>query len=120
MKTEDLASYYEFTRINFEPLLDRIHYLTINLAINDATQGYNSLRIDQLHDKNIVVLTEAAYQRVAHHKKYFYKCWWNQDIDLLKASSILYSNKVWKAAGKSRQGSIFDKRQSSRLLHRKN
>jgi len=37
------------------------------------------------------------------------------ELDLLKQESIDW-NKLWKAAGKSRSGSIFIKRQSSRLL----
>jgi len=49
---------------------------------------------------------------------YYYRFWWDHDIDVLKASSI-DSNKVWKAAVKPRQGTIFEKRQSSRLLYRK-
>ena len=112
----DLASYYEFTRINLEPLLDIVHFLAYNLENYDST--YNCLKIDQLHDTIIAVFAEAAHLYVAHHRKIFYKFWWNQDMDLLKASSI-DSNKIWKAAGKPRYGPIFDKRQSSRLLYRK-
>ncbi len=73
--------------------------------------------IDQVHDDIIGVLNAAARLYVPHRRKNFYKFWWNQDMDLLKAASI-ESNQLWKAAGKPRHGPIFDKRQSSRLQYR--
>ena len=88
----DLASYYEFTRINLEPILDIVHFLANNLENYDST--CNCLKIDQLHDTIIAVFAEAAHLYVPHHRKNFYKFWWNQDMDLLKASSI-DSNKLW-------------------------
>ena len=51
-------------------------------------------------------------------EKNFFKFWWDQDMDLLKASSI-DTNKLWKAAGKPRHWPIFEKRLSARLLYRK-
>jgi len=51
-------------------------------------------------------------------KNFFYKFWRTVELDLLKQDSI-DSNKLWKAAGKTRSETIFTRRQSSRLLYRK-
>ena len=74
--------------------------------------------IDRVHDDIINVLNVGANNYVPHHRKNFYKFWWDQDMDILKAASI-ESNLAWKAAGKPRHGPIFDKRQASRLQYRK-
>jgi hypothetical protein len=52
------------------------------------------------------VLSVGASNYVPHHRKIFYKFWWDQDMDTLKAASI-ESNLIWKAAGKPRHGPIF-------------
>jgi exonuclease III len=112
----DLVSYYDFTRCKLESLLVNVNYLTYHLNANES--AYNNNFINQLHDDIVAVLNEGAYHYVPHHRKNFYKFWWDHDMDLLKATSI-ESNKAWKAAGKPRTGPIFEKRQSSRLLYRK-
>ena len=45
-------------------------------------------------------------------KNFFYKFWRTVELDLLKQDSI-DSNKLWKAAGKTRSETIFTRRQSS-------
>ena len=47
-----------------------------------------------------------------------YKFWWDEEMSSLEDDSI-DSNKLWKAAGKPRQGPIFDRRQLCRLRYRK-
>ena len=47
-----------------------------------------------------------------------YKFWWNEELKTLKEAAI-NSNKIWKAAGKPRQGPIFNKRQVCRVQYRK-
>jgi hypothetical protein len=73
--------------------------------------------IDSLYADIVYVLTSAANIYVPQHNKYFYKFWWEEELDLLKDESIK-SNKLWKAAEKPRHGPIFDKRQSCRLRYR--
>ena len=48
----------------------------------------------------------------------FFKYWWDEEMSLLKEASV-ESDRVWKAAGKPRNGPIFAKRQSCRLSYRK-
>jgi len=50
--------------------------------------------------------------------KGFFKFWWDDNLNLLKQSSVK-SDRAWEAAGKARQGPIFSERQSSRKLYRK-
>jgi len=47
----------------------------------------------------------------------FFKFWWDQNLSLLKQSSV-DSNRAWKAAGKPRQGLIVSERQSCRKPYR--
>ena len=74
--------------------------------------------IDSIYDKIVSILQSAAEICVPQRRKKFYKFWWDEDLDYLKQASI-DSNKLWKAAGKPRNGPIFDRRQSCRLLYRK-
>ena len=44
--------------------------------------------------------------------------WWNEEVNLFKEVSV-ESDKLWKSAGKPRDGPIFANRQSCRLKYRK-
>jgi len=52
---------------------------------------------------------------LASRGKNFYKFWWNEELSALKEAAV-NSNQLWKAAGKPRQGPIFDKRQLCKSL----
>jgi hypothetical protein len=43
------------------------------------------------------------------HRKHFFKFWWSQELDCLKDGAI-DSDKLWKAAGRQRSGSLYDRR----------
>ena len=73
--------------------------------------------MDAIYDEIVCVLQRAASLYVPVHYKNYYKFWWNEELKLLKEYSV-DNDKVWKAAGKPRQGPIFDKRQSSRMRYR--
>ena len=111
----DLLSYYQFTRIYLEPILDHISAITERFEMNDSID-YSGF-IEQLHDEIVNVLGLGAKLYVPHHRTNFYKFWWDQEMDALKTASI-ESNQIWKAAGKPRQGPIFEKRQKCRLQYR--
>ena len=100
----DLLSFYEFTRCNLEPILESVSCITQQLD-NHVSVDYCHF-IDRVHDDIINVLNVGANNYVPHHRKNFYKFWWDQDMDILKAASI-ESNLAWKAAGKPRHGPIF-------------
>jgi len=73
--------------------------------------------VDSVYDNIVYVLANAAASWVSCSKKNYYKFWWNEDLKSLKAASV-ESNNLWKAAGKPRQGAIFNKRQKCRLRYR--
>ena len=48
----------------------------------------------------------------------FFKFWWDKELSALKSAAV-DSNKIWKAAGKPKQGPIFAERQASKASYRK-
>jgi endonuclease/exonuclease/phosphatase family metal-dependent hydrolase len=111
----DKNAYYENSRCNLEPILS---------DINDFTDAFNimpidpHLFIDDCYDNIINVLNTAANLHVPRFKQDFFKFWWDTELDLLKEESIK-CDKVWKAVGKPKFGSIFDNRQKARSNYRK-
>ena len=63
-------------------------------------------------------LQSAADLCVPKCAKGSFKFGWDEELNLLKDASV-ESNSLWKAAGKPRQGPLFSKRQSCRLMYRK-
>lgn len=112
----DLLSFYEFTRGNLMPILDHINATPIRFG-DIQTEDIKD-QISQTYKDIINVLTTGTDLYVPRHRKNFYKFWWDQELDILKAASI-ESNQLWKSAGKPRHGPIFDKRQSCRFQYRK-
>jgi len=73
--------------------------------------------IDNLYNGIVSVLTSGVKLFVPIRRRNFYKFWWDQGLDILKDAAI-NSDKIWKATGKPRQGSLFDKRQRCRAQYR--
>jgi len=93
-----------------------------------ASKGYDS---GDIITSDVTALVENVYNEIAdiltacaknfvpeRRKSFFYKFWWDEELQLLKEASV-DSNTLWKIAGKPRQSSIFDKRQAARLQYRK-
>ena len=57
--------------------------------------------IDRIYNDIISVLINAEAKFVPKSNKSFYKFWWNEELSLLKQSSV-ESSKMWKLAGKPR------------------
>ena len=112
----DLIGYYRYTGLWLQPLLDNLRAV-VNQYNNHEVIDVCSI-IDTLYDSMVNVVATAASQFVPQRPKSFYKFGWDEEMDILKQSSI-DSNKIWKNAGKPRQGPIFDKRQSCRLEYRR-
>lgn len=108
----NLAQFYDFTRVNFEP----VWHLLNDIAVSHISNADNL--INSVHDRIVNILTEGANLFVPKCQKNFLKYWWNQELDHLKSESIKY-NDIWKEAGKPKHGQIFVKRSNSRLLYRK-
>ena len=53
----------------------------------------------------VSILNSAANLYVPKRRKNFYKFWWDEELNVLKASST-ETNNIWRAAGKPRKGLI--------------
>jgi hypothetical protein len=112
----DLSSYYQFTGLHLQPILEQLDDIILQCEVGTIVNLSSS--VNAVHDNIINVLNTAATKYVPRRPKNYYKYWWDEEMDNLKQASI-ESNQVWKAAGKPRDGSIFDRRQSCRLRYRK-
>jgi len=113
----DLSSYYSYTGHRLQAVLDRLDNVVSQFNNHDESIDYHA-SIDGIYSDVVNVLCTGAETFVPQHKISFYKFWWDEEMDLLKEESI-NSDKLWKAAGKPRHGSVFDRRQSCRLQYRR-
>jgi len=107
----DVNSYYYYRGQYLEPYLRQV---------DEAPKSSDTIpleTIDNLYNAIVFVLTSGAKLFVSTRRRNFYKFWWDQGLDALKDAAI-NSNRIWKAAGKPRQGSLFDKRQRCRAQYR--
>jgi hypothetical protein len=112
----NLESYNKLSGDLLAPLLEKVNFFVANssqLSLLDS-----NLIIDQLFTETCNALVGCADEFVPHCRKKNFKFWWNEELELLKEASI-ESNRIWKAAGKPRNGPLFEKRQSCRLKYRK-
>ena len=112
------AAYYSFTGDHLSPLLLSVDTLFSSLADSQPISDDFMICMDSIYNEIVFVLQAGAELYIPEFRKNFLKFWWDEELSLLKKSSI-ETNAVWKAAGKPKHGPIFDKRQSSRLLYRK-
>ena len=109
----DNNSYYFYTGQCLQPVLYQLENL-LEVPETNCTQDL----IDALYNEIIVALNTGANLYVPSRHKHFYKFWWDEEMNVLKEAAI-NSNKIWKAAGKPRQGPIFNKRQLCKAQYRK-
>jgi exonuclease III len=112
----DLISYYQYTGSVLAPIMDKVNEVTTNYSQSSHYEVSDT--IDKLVTETTNALIDGATKFVPQYRKDFFKFWWNEEMELLKEASI-ESNRIWKAAGRPRNGPLFDKRQSCRLLYRK-
>ena len=67
--------------------------------------------------KIVNILRNSANSFIPKHKANFYKFWWDQELNELKANSVR-TNNVWKAAGKSRTEQIFMQSQTVKAAYK--
>ena len=87
-------------------VLDHINELSSAYEPNAWSDRDCCSHIDTMHEI-VSVLNNAAEAYVPEHRKKFFKCWWDEELRLLKAASAVDANKLWKAAGKPRHGSVY-------------
>ena len=112
----DIQSYYSYTGASLYPVLenvDRVTDLFCKGEIDDIVAAVNDV-----YYSITKVLKTAADLYVPSCRTNFFKFWWDEELSALKSTAI-DSNKIWKAAGKPKQGPIFAKRQVSKANYRK-
>ena len=112
----DPQSYYLYTGAALDPILKGLDSAT-ELFYSSDDADISSV-IDNTYDDIVNVLNTAANLYVPTCRKNFFKFWWDEELATLKQAAI-ESNKIWKAAGKPKQGPIFEKRQSSKASYRR-
>ena len=108
----DLRAYYNSTYTLLLPT-----YTLIN-AFKCAGNRNFECELETIYHSIITSLTKAADECVIKKPSGFFKHWWSIELDALKIASI-DSHNLWIAHGKPRNGMIFERRNSARLLYRK-
>lgn len=112
----DLISYYQLTGEQLKPILASIEALCGRYEFSDKPKNCTAF-VDHVYGSIVDIMVMCANQFVPHCRRNFFKFWWDEEMDLLKEASI-ESDRIWKDAGKPKQGPIFIKRQSCRLQYR--
>jgi hypothetical protein len=73
---------------------------------------------DVIYKDIVNALCTSAEMFIPKHSKHFFKFWWTQELDALKERAIA-SCRIWKDAGKPRNGSIFSQYKRDKLLYKK-
>ena len=73
---------------------------------------------DKYYYRIVNTLVGCANHFVPSHRKGFYKFWWDEGLGALKEAAI-ESDRLWKATGRPRSGSVFSERQRARLQYRR-
>ena len=95
----DLSRYRELTHLTLQPILTKL--------IELESHSYGSKEsLDYIYENIKHSLVTSAALSIPRRKLNFYKFWWNQDLDNLKAKAISSCN-MWKEAGRPRSGPIF-------------
>ena len=108
----DIMAYYFYTGHHLQLMLN-----DFDSIVQDKEHTNFSDRIELIYNSVISILSDGARLAVPTQSKSFYKYWWDEELDLLRQTSI-DSNNVWVAAGKPRSGPIFTKRQTCRRQYR--
>jgi len=116
----DITGYYLLTGQHLQPLLDEFVLFNDScLNCSADNERVNAVEtIDNVYNRIVSILCDAAKLTVPVRSKQFYKFWWDQELDCLKEDSIS-SHNLWKAAGKPRSGSLFTNARQCKLLYKK-
>ena len=110
----NLLSYYNATWQLLQPVPDDVN--TTDWSLFDSPEGVQQFA-GSIYDRTVNTLQECADLYIPKHKKGYYKFWWNQELDLLQEKDIS-SNKVWKVAGKTHSGPIFQQRNWDKFAYK--
>ena len=106
----DILSYFNLTGQYLQLVYNELNIIDVcDVTTND---------IDCVYLHIVEILTHCSKICVPSCKKGFFKFWWDQSLDLLKETSI-ESSRLWKASGRPRTGTLFDKYRRDKNAYRK-
>ena len=111
-----LGKYYEQTRVLLQPVLTDLDELVNSSDYMDIKSVANGC--DVIYNNTVDALRYSANLCIPKHRKNFYKFWWTQELDVLKDKAIA-SCRIWKNAGKPRNGPIQMQYKKDKLLYKK-
>jgi hypothetical protein len=109
-----LELYYEHTRLLLEPVLCQVNYLI------EQYVPFTDIRaaIDSVYNDLVVRLRDASDLHIPKFARNYFKFWWDEELDILKSNAMM-SCKVWKAAGRPRQGELYRKYQCDKMQYKR-
>jgi hypothetical protein len=111
-----LDLYYEYTRIKLQPVLDGIDILANQI---DTTSKDDILEaIDTYYNIVVDALLRGSELYIRKVRNNFFKFWWSQELNDLKEKAMA-SCRLWKDAGKPKNGQLHDKYLRDKLAHKK-
>jgi hypothetical protein len=111
-----LNQYNEYTRMKLQPVLADMDLLVKN--IDTMSTDCVKEAIDCVYASVVDTLLFGSEWFIMKVKKDFLKFWWCQELDDLKEKAIL-SCRLWKDAGKPRNGQIHGKYIRDKLSYKK-
>jgi len=113
----DRGSYYSYTGVHLQSVVHLIDNALYEFESGLVTLYSSHDFIERIYMFVISILDSGSKLFVPVHRKGFFKFWWDEELSILKEASI-EAEKLWKAAGKPRQGPIFSRRQSCRRQYK--
>ena len=111
-----LSQYYEQTRVLLEPIFAELSTFDHLVADSETDALHDKLEIT--YNSVVTALTTSANLCIPKTRKNFYKFWWSQELNELKAAAVT-SARVWQQAGKPKHGPIFQNYYKDKLAYKK-
>jgi len=107
----DLLEYFNMTRIYLQTILQEL--LDLEHLLHDSIDVHY---LDSVYERIVVFLKHCSVSCIPKQSKKFFKYWWSQELDCLKAQAI-DSNRLWREVGRPRSSPIYVKRNSDKRAY---
>ena len=111
-----LPQYYEQTRVLLEPILADLSAFDHSTVVSELSVEHHRLEI--IYNSVVRALITSANRCIPKTRKNFYKFWWSQELNELKATTVT-SARAWQQAGKPKHGPIFQTYYKDKLAYKK-
>jgi len=111
-----LCQYYEQTRVLLEPIFAEL--VALDHFIVDLKTSVLHDKLETIYNSVVMALTTSADTCIPKIRKNFYKFWWSQELNELKAAAVT-SARAWQQAGKPKYGLIFQNYYKDKLAYKK-